>query len=129
MNRLQKKCVIGTVGIHLLLFLILIVGPAFYNPQPKADNTMLDVIPANLVDNALNSGVQNAQPPPPNSSHSDNATGFAEALLRYNNHRQRSSSRLRRRPLPITPTPAPSLSWINLEEMFAPAKPTQSRQT
>lgn len=65
MNRLQKKCVIGTAGIHLLLFLILIVGPAFFNRQPKADNTVLDMIPANLVDNALNSGVQNAQPPPP----------------------------------------------------------------
>jgi TonB family protein len=65
MNRLQKKCVIGTVGIHLLLLLILIVGPAFYNQQPKADDTqVLDMIPANLVDAAVNSGVQGAQPPP-----------------------------------------------------------------
>jgi TonB family protein len=66
MNRLQKKCVIGTVGIHLLLFLILIVGPAFYNQQPKTDDMqVLDVIPANLVDAAVSSGVKNAQPPPP----------------------------------------------------------------
>jgi TonB family protein len=66
MNRLQKKCVIGTVGIHLLLLLILIVGPAFYNRDPKLDNSqILDVIPANLVDAAVNSGVQNAQPPAP----------------------------------------------------------------
>jgi TonB family protein len=66
MNRLQKKCVIGTVGIHLLLLLILIVGPAFFNREPKLDNSqILDVIPANLVDAAVNSGVQNAQPPPP----------------------------------------------------------------
>ncbi len=64
MNRLQKKCVIGTVGIHLLLFLILIVGPAFYNPQPKADNTILDVIPDVLTDSP-NSGVPDAQTPPP----------------------------------------------------------------
>ena len=65
MNRLQKKCVIGTVGIHLLLLLILIVGPAFYNQQPKTDDTtVLDMIPANLVDAAVNSGVQGAQPPP-----------------------------------------------------------------
>lgn len=66
MNRLQKKCVIGTLGIHLLLLVILIFGPAFFNPQPKADNLqVLDVIPANLVDAAVSSGVKNAQPPPP----------------------------------------------------------------
>jgi TonB family protein len=66
MNRLQKKCVIGTVGIHLLLLLILMVGPAFFNREPKLDNSqILDVIPANLVDAAVNSGVQSAQPPPP----------------------------------------------------------------
>ncbi|HEU5396415.1 MAG TPA: energy transducer TonB [Verrucomicrobiae bacterium] len=66
MNRLQKKCIIATVGLHLLLLTLLLVGPAFFNHQPKTTETqLLDVIPANLVENALNSGVQNAQPPPP----------------------------------------------------------------
>ncbi len=66
MNRLQKKCAMVTVGIHLLLLVILIVGPGFFAPKPKADNLpVLDVIPANLVEAAINSGVQNAQPPPP----------------------------------------------------------------
>ncbi len=66
MNRLQKKCVIVTAGIHLLLLTILIVGPAFFSPRPKADDLqVLDVIPANLVDAAFNSGVANATPPPP----------------------------------------------------------------
>jgi len=66
MNRLQKKCVIAIAGTHLLLLTILIVGPAFFNQQPKADNTqVLDVIPANLIDAAMNSGVRNATPPPP----------------------------------------------------------------
>src|SRR5690242_16430523 len=66
MNRLGKKCVIATVGIHLLLLTILIVGPAFFNPQPKLDSTqVLDVIPANLIDAAFNSGVKGATPPPP----------------------------------------------------------------
>ena len=61
MNRLQKKCVIATAGIHLLLLLILLVGPAFFNPQPKPDDTqVLDVIPANLIDAAFNSGVRGA---------------------------------------------------------------------
>lgn len=65
MNRLQKKCAIATAGIHLLLLVILIVGPAFYNRQPKVDNTqVLDVIPQNLIDAAMNSGVKNAMPPP-----------------------------------------------------------------
>ena len=66
MNRLQKKCVIATAGFHLLLLTILIVGPAFFNPQPKPDTTKpVEVIPANLVDIALNSGIRTATPPPP----------------------------------------------------------------
>ena len=66
MNRLQKKCAFAVVGLHLLLLLILIVGPGFFAPKPKADNLqILDVIPANLIDAAFNSGVQNATPPPP----------------------------------------------------------------
>jgi len=66
MNRLQKKCVIATAGFHLLLLAILIVGPAFFNQQPKPDNTqVLDVIPATLIDAAFSSGVRNATPPAP----------------------------------------------------------------
>ena len=66
MNRLQKKCVIITAGVHLLLLVILAVGPAFFSPRPKTDDlTVLDVIPANLVDAAFNSGVANVTPPPP----------------------------------------------------------------
>ena len=66
MNRLQKKCVLATAGVHLLLLVILVVGPAFFQPRPKADDTqVLDVIPPNLVDAAVNSGVRNAQPPAP----------------------------------------------------------------
>ncbi len=66
MNRLQKKCVMATAGVHLLLIVILFVGPAFFYSKPKADDLqVLDVIPANLIDAPFNSGVANAQPPPP----------------------------------------------------------------
>jgi protein TonB len=66
MNRLQKKCVIVTVGLHLLLLTLLFVGPAFFSPRPNADDIrILDVIPANLIDAPFNSGVANAAPPPP----------------------------------------------------------------
>lgn len=66
MNRLQKKCVLATAGVHLLLLVVLLVGPAFFQPRHPADNMpILDVIPANLIDAAFNSGVRNAQPPPP----------------------------------------------------------------
>jgi len=66
MNRLQKKCVIATAGFHLLLLVILFVGPAFFNSKPKVDDSqVLDVIPANLIDAAFNSGVKAAQLPPP----------------------------------------------------------------
>src|SRR5471032_1297655 len=66
MNRLQKKCVIATAGFHLLLLVILFVGPAFFNSKPKVDDSqVLDMIPANLIDAEFNSGVKGAQPPPP----------------------------------------------------------------
>jgi TonB family protein len=66
MNRLQKKCILATAGIHLLLLVILLVGPAFFKPRPKPDDLqVLDVIPANLIDAQFTSGVRNAQPPAP----------------------------------------------------------------
>jgi TonB family protein len=66
MNRLQKKCFIATAGFHLLLLLILVFGSAFFTPRPKPDDSqVLDVIPANLIDAAFNSGVKGAQAPPP----------------------------------------------------------------
>jgi len=66
MNRLQKKCLIATAGFHLLLLVILLVGPGFFAAKPKPDDTqVLDVIPANLIDAAFSSGVKGAQPPPP----------------------------------------------------------------
>src|ERR1700691_2477182 len=66
MNRLQKKCLVATAGFHLLLLVILLVGPAFFAPKPKADDSqVLDVIPANLIDAAFSSGVKNATPPAP----------------------------------------------------------------
>jgi len=66
MNRLQKKCVIATAGFHLLLLLILVFGSAFFQPRPKPDDTqLLNVIPANLIDAAFNSGVRQAAPPTP----------------------------------------------------------------
>jgi TonB family protein len=64
MNRLQKKCVIATTGFHLLLLVILLVGPAFFWAREKPDDTpVLDMIPANLID-AATTGVGGAEPPP-----------------------------------------------------------------
>jgi len=66
MNRLQKKCLIVTAGMHLLLVVILLVGPGFFAAKPKPDDTqVLDVIPANLIDAAFSSGVKSAPPAPP----------------------------------------------------------------
>jgi len=66
MNRLQKKCLIATTGFHLLLVLTLVFGSAFFTSHPKPDDsTVLDVIPANLIDAAFSSGVKSTQPPAP----------------------------------------------------------------
>jgi TonB family protein len=66
MNRLQKKCFIATVGLHLLLIVILFVGPAFFYSKPKPDDSqVLDVIPDTTIQDVLNSGKKAAQPPAP----------------------------------------------------------------
>ena len=67
MNRLQKKCFIAAAGFHLLLFVILLVGPAFFAPREKADDlTILNYVPANLIDAKMNNngGKPNVTPPP-----------------------------------------------------------------
>ena len=64
MNRLQKKCVIATAGFHLLLLVILFVGPAFFNEKPKADDSpVLDVIPANLIESKRSTAASKTQRP------------------------------------------------------------------
>lgn len=70
MSRLQKKCFIAASGFHLLLILILMVGPAFLTAHSKKpeekDFKILDVIPGKLIDEAFSGGgTPNATPPPP----------------------------------------------------------------
>ena len=67
MDRLQKKCLIGTASAHALLILILIVGPGFFKSTPKVDDKMpvLVMIPTTLTDSKMNSGQQAPTQPPP----------------------------------------------------------------
>ena len=51
MSRLYKKCFLASAGMHLLLFLILLIGPAFLMSRDKIDDLpTLDFIPAKLID-------------------------------------------------------------------------------
>lgn len=122
MNRLQKRCFVGTAGIHLLLLTILIFGPAFFNREPKTDNTVLDVIPANVVDNALNSGVQGAQAPPPTPP-----AVIPPSLQRPPPPIPAPAPKVVQ-PTPPTEVPTPSL-MDRFKEMFTPAKPTPPTPT
>lgn len=125
MNRLQKKCVIGTAGIHLLLLTILIFGPAFFNRPPKTDNTVLDVIPANLVDAALNSGVRDAQAPPPAPA----PAVIPPQLLQPPPPLPAPTPEPRVvQPTPPAEVPTPSL-LDKFEKMFQPTKPTPPTPT
>jgi len=67
MDRLQKKCVIASAGVHLLLALILFVGPAFLSGRDRPDNSpILDIIPSKLIDAPFSGGGNpDAKPPPP----------------------------------------------------------------
>jgi outer membrane biosynthesis protein TonB len=70
MNRLQKKCFICSAGVHLLLFSILFVGPAFLSskPTPTEDLPLLDFIPLKTTDDLMSGGGNpnaNSAPPGP----------------------------------------------------------------
>lgn len=66
MNRLQKKCILASTGIHLLLALMLILGPAFLSSRSKQDGTPpLDFIAYKTVDDALSGGGDNTVKAPP----------------------------------------------------------------
>ena len=67
MNRLQQKCFVASGGFHLLLVVILVIGPAFLSSKSQSDNRPpLDVIPGRLIDAAFSGGGNpNGTPPPP----------------------------------------------------------------
>ena len=65
MTRLQKKCLIAAAGTHLLVVVVVLCS-GFITPTPTPNPTdTIIVIPANVLDNVLNSGVSSAQLPPP----------------------------------------------------------------
>jgi len=72
MSRLQKKCFIASAGTHLVLVLILFIGPGFISSKSKPDDLpILDFIPLKTTD-ALVSGGGNRNghlpAPPPAAS-------------------------------------------------------------
>ena len=66
MNRLQKKCAIVSAGLHLLLLLVLFVGPGFLPSSDAPALTPIDWVPVKIVEGKLaGGGNPNANPPPP----------------------------------------------------------------
>lgn len=78
MDRLQKKCVVASAGVHLLLASILLVGPAFISSRDQSpplpdDLQVLDFVPLKTTDKMISGGgnpnVNSAPPaaqlPPP----------------------------------------------------------------
>src|SRR5512135_383091 len=67
MNRTEKKCLFVSLGFHLLLVVILLVGPAFLTPRSKMDDLpVIDFIPLRLTDGTTaGGGNPNARPPAP----------------------------------------------------------------
>ena len=67
MNRLQKKCLIASTGCHLLLGLILLIGPAFLSSNPKPENVpVIEFLPMITSDSAAAGGgdPKGGLPPP-----------------------------------------------------------------
>jgi colicin import membrane protein len=67
MNRLQKKCFVASAGIHLLLGLILFIGPGFISSRskPNDDLPILNFVPVKTVDELVAPGGGNPKAQPP----------------------------------------------------------------
>jgi len=66
MDRTQKKCLIASTGVHLLLALILVVGPALLSSKGQSDNLpVLDFIPVKTIDALVSGGGERDAKPPP----------------------------------------------------------------
>jgi len=67
MNRLQKKCFVAATSCHLLLTVILFVGPAFMSSNNKPEDfKVLEIVPDFTTDAKVSGGgTPNATPPPP----------------------------------------------------------------
>ncbi len=69
MDRLQKKCFVASAGLHLLLLLVILFGPAFLAGKKKEALPVINFIPAKLVDQLMyGGGSPQAAPPPPAAS-------------------------------------------------------------
>jgi len=66
MNRLQKKCFVATISFHLLLLVILLVGPGFFTTKPKVDESPDTRSPITIVlDPAMSADKPVANPSAP----------------------------------------------------------------
>lgn len=67
MNRLQKKCMIAATGFHLLLIVLLLVGPGFFSRESTVpDAPVLTFVPYQTTDqNISGGGNKNGGSPPP----------------------------------------------------------------
>lgn len=66
-NRLQKKCFIAAIGFHLLMLVILLIGPAFLSSsKPPDERPPIKFFPLKTIDEAISGGGNpNARPPTP----------------------------------------------------------------
>jgi outer membrane biosynthesis protein TonB len=56
MSRLQKKCFVGATGFHLLLLVLLFVGPAFFIADKVEDAPILEFVPMIATDAKVSGG-------------------------------------------------------------------------
>ena len=66
MNRLQKKCFAASAGVHLLLAVILFIGPGFVSHKAPPDNlAILNFVPLKTIDELVAPGGGNPKAKPP----------------------------------------------------------------
>jgi TonB family protein len=131
MTRLQKKCLVFSVGLHGLLTVILFASAGFSNSPPQPDLQVMTMIPANIVDRAGVGGgtpLVNLTPPQPQAQPRPQPQPAPQTVQNEPVERVQIATPPRRKEIP-RPVPAPDDSKdVTLESKPKPAKPTPRRE-
>jgi len=121
MSRLNRKCFLASATLHGLLFLILLVGPAFFISREKAEDLpTLDFIPAKLIDEPFH---QASAPPQQTPAQRPRTTARPPAEPA----RPTPVKPPEPKPVETTPEPKPEPTYTKAENIKVNLKPKASR--
>jgi periplasmic protein TonB len=124
MTRLQKKCLVFSLGLHGLLAVIVFFSAAFRTRPENEDLQVLSMIPANILDRAgAGGGTPAPQPPQPQAPAPPSVTAPSATTVRVESPKPKEETR---EPLPL---PKPKRLETPVAQHEIPVAPRETQAT